>query len=358
MARDAKTRGIDPLALLALVENTAPFLFRDRAPLTPYTERLLRAPEKHLSHFDYFALCLSAHYTTVATFVPTDVDNQIRKHLWHQDLEAMTKLTLESLEWDFRPFTTRVQESEGRYVSGHQGEWFSVAVGAYASQRESNPALAKEVLEKILQERAAEAALFATLKKKKDGIGLLRASTLIAHNLGDLNRVIDQWELPPDDALRQAVYKDEQNVELLEAGALNKAFLASENHRHYPLRKPKSLRRSRDFLLPIGPFFDEWGEKLAAHPDLTPEEIAEVAEALLDGFEKLSSPQIPLYGYARALGGIQRTFPGGIRRLESHLPAKAAKSLTRGRIAEIQRATPPQFLSLWAKKALNFLKIS
>ena len=33
---------------------------------------------------------------------------------------------------------------------------------------------------------------------------------------------------------------------LLEAGALNKAFMASENHRHYPLRKPKSLRKSID----------------------------------------------------------------------------------------------------------------
>jgi len=31
---------------------------------------------------DYFALCMAAHYSTVATFVPTDVDTKIRGVLW------------------------------------------------------------------------------------------------------------------------------------------------------------------------------------------------------------------------------------------------------------------------------------
>jgi hypothetical protein len=363
-------RGVSPEILLQHVENTAPWLFRDGAPapLTPYTQVVLGArenPARELSHFDYFSLCLAAHYTTVATFVPTDVDNQIRKNLWHPGLEQsvaerMADLTLASLAWDFRPVTARYQEFQGDYVCGHQGEWFSVAVGAYAHHRAMKPGLAKQVAERILEEAEAEARLFAGLKKARDGIGLLKASTAIAHNLGDLDRVIDQWELPPDDPLRARAYKLGHEKRsgfplqepLLEAGALNKAFMASENHRHYPLRKPKCLRLSRDFLLPLGPFFDSWGEGIAKSPLLDDRDLLEVADALLEGFVKLSSPKVPLYGYARALGGLTRTR----RNLALELPVKAQKLLTKGLIPEILREDQRTFEAAWAKRALGFLK--
>lgn len=365
-------RGIDPATLLGLVENTMPFLFSSGKPATPYTQVVLGARStQRFTHFEYFQLCLCAHYSSVATFVPTDVDNQIRKNLWDQPLpegvtEAMAELTLQSLAWDFRPVTARYQEFEGRMVSGHQGEWFSVAVGAYGAHREKAPAVAEAVQAAIVNELKQEAAIFAGLKRAKNGIGLLRASTAIAHNLGDLDRVIDQWSLPEEDPLRLATYKlghqpvasfgPAQN-HLLEAGALNKAFMAAENHRHYPLRKPKCLRRSRDLLLPLGPFFDSWGETVSRHPELEPKEVAEVALALLEGFGKLSSPKVPLYGYARALGAIQRAFRGGPARLLDHLPSRAGKELSKGLIAEINRPSQEAFESGWAKRALQFLKI-
>jgi hypothetical protein len=363
-------RGIAPELLLSLVENTAPWLFSGRAPLTPYTAVVLEAADRakagalKLSHYEYFALCLACHYTTVATFVPTDVDNQIRKNLWHPDLPAeisrkMAELVLASLQWDFRPLTRRALEF-GDYVCGHQGEWFSVAVGAYAAHRETP--LAREIQQQIEQEARHEAELFAKLKKARDGLGLLKASTAIAHNLGDLDRVIDQWSLPAEDPLRKAAYKlgHEKNSpfsalqeNLLEAGALNKAFMASENHRHYPLRKPKCLRRSVELLVPFGPFLDSWGEAVGRHKLLEPEERAEVAQALLEGFSKLSSPKVPLYGYARALAGMQRSFP----RLPDYLPAKAGKLLAKGPIPEITRAGQAAFEAQWAKRALLFLRI-
>lgn len=372
-------RGISPEILLSHVENTAPWLLADRSPLTPYTRIVLAAwdtlqtgKKLELSHEDYFALCLAAHYSTVATFVPTDVDNQIRKHLWHPELpggvpERMAELLLQSLDWDFRPVTTRYQEANGYYVCGHQGEWFSVAVGAYGCHRLRNPELAAEIRERILKEARAEAEIFRALKKAKDGVGLLRASTAIAHNLGDLNRVFDQWDIPAEDPLALAARRlghersptfGPLQEELLEAGALNKAFMASENHRHYPLRKPKCLRRSRDLLLPLGPFFDAWGETVARHPALEPKEKAEVAEALLEGFQKLSSPTVPLYGYARALKGLLGAFPGGPSRLLEELPARAGKELTRGLIPELNRPSAQEFASAWGKKALNFLRLA
>jgi hypothetical protein len=121
------------------------------------------------------------------------------------------------------------------------------------------------------------------------------------------------------------------------------------------LRKPKALRRAIDLILPTGPFFDAWGEKVARHPLLGKEEVAEVVEALLEGFQKLSSPKIPLYGYARAIGGIQRAFPGGPARLGDYLPAKAGKLVQKGLLAEVNRPSKEQFEAAWAKKALQFL---
>ncbi len=360
-------RGVSPEILLAHVENTAPWLFETGAPLTPYTSVVTEARARlakgklELSHFEYFSLCLCAHYSTVATFVPTDVDNQIRKHLWKpgEDLERMADLTLASLAWDFRPLTARYQEFGGDYVCGHQGEWFSVAVGAYAAHRATKPGLAKQVGDRIVEEARGEARLFACLAKARDGVGLLRAATAIAHNLGDLDRVIDQWELPTDDWLRAHVYKlghaPRAGFEALRtAGELNKAFMASENHRHYPLRKPKGLRRSIDFLLPLGPFLDAWGETVGRSAKLEDRDRLEVADALLEGFVKLSSPKVPLFGYARALGGLLR----GRRGLADELPSKSRKLLEKGLIPEILREDARGFEATWAKKALQFLRLS
>lgn len=366
-------RGIRPDILYSHIRNTAPFLFTEPEPKTPYLEIVRKEKTTSLSHYEYFQLCLAAHYSTVATYVPTDVDNQIRKHLWDQPLsneitDAMAELVLESLRWDFRPVTARYQEGhldDGTqiYSCGHQGEWFSVAVGAYACQTKKNPSQAKRILEAIVEETKVQAKLFAHWKKKREGIALLKTCTIIAHNLGDLDRVIDQWELPEEDSLRLHVYKlgherkptyGDLQTYLLEAGALNKAFMASENHRHYPLRKPKCLRRGWELLLPLGPFFDSWGKTVATSGKLEESDKKEVAEALLDGFLKLSSPKIPLYGYARALRGMQKGFPG----MMDLLPSKSQKLLQKGLMAEINRPEKEEFEAQWAKKAVTFLEMA
>src|SRR5438105_2466886 len=84
-------RGISPDLLVSQVRNTMPYLFdpdlsgtRNLAEFPPAV--LLRASrgiraDSELSHFEYFRLCLSCHYLSCATPVPTDVDNQIRRKL-------------------------------------------------------------------------------------------------------------------------------------------------------------------------------------------------------------------------------------------------------------------------------------
>lgn len=367
-------RGISPELLVSQVENTAPFLFRGEGPETEYTKLFFSLKNKSqcntakLSHEEYFTLCLCAHYITVATYVPTDVDNQIRQKLWDQKLsdgvsERMAALVLESKNWNYLAMTTRFATSPRtkESLSGHDGEWFSVAVGAYAAHRKKNPELAESVKKAIIRELKREAEIFTDLKTARDGLHLLRACTLIAHNLGDLDRVIDQWSLPQEDLLRKDVYKlghQEKNLwakALVEAGNLNKHMMASENHRHYPLRTPKCLRRLHAFLLPIGPFFDEWGERIGSSALLTENEIVEILAALVDGFQRLSSAKVPLYGYARAIGGIIRGF-GGTKKLSLLLPAKVAKLVMEGEIPKIYQVPQKQFEEQWSKRALHFVE--
>jgi hypothetical protein len=196
---------------------------------------------------------------------------------------------------------------------------------------------------------------------------MLKAATLIAHNLGDLDRVIDLWGLKEEDPLYEFAYKA-ANCEgaralrfsgaLAEAGRLNKALMAPENHRHLPLRSPKALRKSSDFLLPIAPFFDEWGATLARHPGLSPEELAEIVEALYQGWERVKGPEgkTVTYAYPRAVAGILENFPGGMNQLGNLLPTKVERNLRSGLFRSLVSISQRRFEEQWCQMALNFTK--
>ena len=266
------------------------------------------------------------------------MDNQIRFRLWSPflplvDIEAMGELVLEAHEWDCRRGIHAMGRGSGLSAAGertHGGMVFDSCRGLWRVCEKKSTARARGGGANPRGVGAGSCSL-SELKKRGDGIALLKASTLIAHNLGDLDRVVDMWKLPDTDPFKRLAYKagheDPSRFQgaLVEAGALNKAFMADENHRHFVLRGPKCLRRSPELLLPVGPFFDEWGSRLAKHPALTPEEVAEVAEALVDGWEwfrkKKQEPGArPPVGYGRALAGILESFPGGMNRLSQYLP--------------------------------------
>lgn len=385
-------RGVRPDILLSQIKNTAPFLFEpgsifvSRAPGLRYLENLFQAdrlifesslatgtPSWNPTHFEYFELCLSAHWATVGSFVPTDVDNQIRFRLWHPTLSVdeiaeMANLVLEAYRWDTSHVSKRfVTTPSGEVLSGHHGEWFSVAVAAYGATRKRDPQKAQEMLDAIQYEVTREAKVFLELKRVRDGMGMLKASTLIAHNLGDLDRVIDLWGLKEGDPLYDFAYKAGNSEgaralrfsgALSEAGRLNKAQMAPENHRHLPLRAPKGLRRTEDFLLPVAPFFDQWGAKLAKHPELTPEELAEVVETLYQGWERLKGPdgKTLTYAYPRAVAGILENYPGGMNKLGALLPSKVERNLRSGLFRSLVSISERRFEEQWAQMALNFTK--
>lgn len=352
---------ISPSNLLEQVRNTAPFLFEGDAPPAAGPRRYIRLLRDYdgrpLSASQYYELCLAAHWATAGTFVPTDVDNTIRWRLWQDASKDLTAacadIVLEAAGWDYRGVTGRVVRGpDGAILSTHEGTWFSVAVGAYAASRRADPARAAAVLEAMRREARREHAVFAAVADSGDGLTTLKACALIAHNFGDLDRVADQWELAADDPLKLEFYDAAKPGSPLFggllgwAGELNMKFLGADNHRHYPLRAARALRRSSDLLIPVGPFFDDWGRTAARHPALSREDAGEVARALLDGWTRLHGPA----GYARALAGMIEGFPGGRQALGRVLPGADRRMLESGPMKAVLDVPQARFEAQWANK--------
>ncbi len=323
--------GIRSKTLIELVRNTAPFVFDEPAfDSHPYGVVLRKADQSPPDESDlhaYFDLCLASHFATVGTFVPTDVDIAIREKLWsgvHDEtaFAPMWSRVQEFLSWDETPVSKRFVGAGEAKLSGHQGEWLTVAMGAYATALRIGSECLPEIREAIENEVKREERALASLKEKflqkpenstmKDYLSGVAA---VAHNLGDLDRMFDAFSIEDTDVLKRRVYRcghEDARIErplFLEAGRIYQEFLASENHRNFALREPKGLRRSADFLLPFGLFLDEWGAGLVRNGFdqgvLSEGDLREIIEALVLGWKKLNPKSIyTSLGYARALVGI------------------------------------------------------
>ena len=285
-------------------------------------------------------LRLAAHYATVATFVPTDVDAHIRHHHWMaiDDANAFAAARAcidEAAGRDATLVSARVTDG----VSGHDGEWFSVRAGALG--RALSLGLADEaaaLAARIDAELDREERLFAAaVARDAPARTTLALATALAHNLGDLSRVVDAWPK----TLAAHVYRarfsrlghadaDQRRPAFVLAGDLNKEIMAHENHRFLALRKPRALRGSRALLLPVGPWFDDWGEQIGRSAMLDDSDRAEVVGALIE--LHLSSPR--QQGCLRALAGIHRATRGGLASYVVDLPARLRKEALRGHIRE------------------------
>jgi hypothetical protein len=337
--------GIRNSVLVGQVRNTAPWLWQLPAAgqLVAVFDAAVDEPEAELdgeTALRAFRLRLAAHYATVATFVPTDVDAQIRHHQWvaiadGEQFAAAYALLAEAVDRDAALVSRRVTEG----VSGHDGEWLSVRAGALgrALALGLDGAVAT-LVEEIDAELEREDRVFRNaLERGAPAMTTLKLATTIAHNLGDLSRVVEAW--PRASMVRGLERRYARlghadaagsRASFVLAGRLNKQLAALENHRFLALRKPRALRRSRELLLPVGPWFDAWGEALAASPELDGQDRAEVVEALVD--LHLRSPE--QQGCLRALAGLHRATRGGLRFYEDALAARVRKEIARGRIRE------------------------
>jgi hypothetical protein len=273
---------------------------------------------------------------TVASFVPTDVDTKIRDALWHPatdfaTLERMAEATLAAHAWDQRLLSTRwVDVAEHGIIGGHDGEWLGVAVGALGCfLRIGNQPWSERLYAAIDAELQREATAFSVLQGMPgQEIDLLRLATILTHNVGDVDQGLKSWreaeQHPMAGQLRRLAHENSapyQGVYQI-AAALYKQLLASEGHRHYPLREVRALRSSPDFLLPLGPCFDDWGRTLASHEQFPLSARAELLTALLAGCRKVPGQ----VGYYRAIAGMQDGL-GHLDVLQKYLPSAATKAL-------------------------------
>lgn len=354
----ARPSGIAPTVLLEQVKSTAPWALTMDPPL-PAAAILGAAPEiekrwrESANDEGYFALLLAAHFTTVATFCPTDVDARIRQHAWaalaKERLASAVARVEEVARWSVPPVSARHVSIDGEVLAGHQGEWFSVMAGALGRALALGDAsIVERTTAWIEAELAREARLVTFARKKGTAQELLSVVTTVAHNVGDLSRVVDTWAPAHAESelglrYRRLGHDDGARFDgaFVFAGNLNKERMALENHRFLPLRGPKALRRERAFLLPFGPYFYEWGHLIGSTKLLDDAERAEILLALVRVHELRTEE----HGCLRAIAGIHEAFNGGVDKLAGLWPAQQRGSLARGKVRLALRLTEPDFLT-------------
>lgn len=359
--------GIAPTVLAAQVAATAPWIVDVETPPSAIVRDapgIEAAWKSDALVTDYFALLLAAHYLTVGTFVPTDVDVRIRHHAWFEADADRVARQLDAVDaaatWDARLVSARTvadpRDPEARAISGHDGEWLSVWSGALGRALVLEDAASIERCTTAIDASLdRQAKVYSALENKPDRlIELLRAGTVLAHNAGDLSRVVEQWPKRPNlEAHRTRFMKlghdrgDRYGGAFVRAGAINKALTAVENHRFLALRAPRGLRRARALLLPIGPFFDDWGQAVARSPLLEHTDRAEVVEALLETHLRGEDQQ----GCLRALAAMHEHSPGGLDRISPDLPARMRKMVSAGVVRDALKVSKAVFEARFLAKA-------
>jgi hypothetical protein len=352
-----QSRGITPALLFSQVQSTAAWALTAEAKnpaavVLNDVEAVQKNWKNQADPVGHLRFMLAAHYTTVATYVPTDVDTSIREHAWSalsgEKLRLGVRVALEASQWPLAPISERVVHVDGEALSGHQGEWFSVLAGALGRALTLADQEAIELTsEWIDAEIAREARLIAFAQKQKDPKTLLSAATVVAHNLGDLSRVVDTWNPKFQSSQLGLRY---HRLGFREDGAfskvfaevteLNKRWMALENHRFLTLRVPRALRRSRGLLLPIGPYFFDWGRMIGEAPSLSDPERAEVLLALL----QMHARRTTEHGCLRAIAGMNQTVSGGVARLAKLLPSVDQSMLRLGGVVTALHQKETAFL--------------
>ena len=260
----------------------------------------------------------------------------------------MARLTIDSWTWDYSPVTNRKSYNRlnDEVMSTHEGTWLSVAIGAYcALVKNKKKELSEEMAAVILAEIKKEEQILLQLRDDRDHINFLRAAPLMAHNFGDLNRVMDQWQMDENDPFHKRIYKlghrlnENYDKILAYTGSVNKEFSSKENHRHMSMRQPKCLRRSNDFLIPVGPFMDKWGEDLGKSSKLELHEKAEIVGAFYEGYKR----QDQAFGYIRAFKSLVDSLEGGLSSLEQYLPFDVFAEIKKSKFMELSLISKEEF---------------
>ena len=164
------------------------------------------------------------------------------------------------------------------------------------------------------------------------------------------------WDMHESDEFCKSIYKlgheikTDYNEIIVFAGMVNKEFTAHENHRHMALRKPKCLRKSHEFLIQVGPFFDDWGKIIADTNELSIEEKAEVIVALYEGYKR----EKEAFGYARAYAQIMHSLKDSQSELDQYLSFDLIQEISKSEFKKIADLTQAQFEESYMKRLKEF----
>jgi hypothetical protein len=198
-------------------------------------------------------------------------------------LHAQLEVVKAALTWDVYAVSQkalRLINSKGDEVtvSGHDGELLGVMSGAWGGFLRKGDNRGANFLEVAIgQELQREANLFKQYRLAKPSVendtALLKLAAIMTHNVGDVDQGLSSWG--------GAVYKHEAKFhlfarlahqrgdrfggEFIRAKEIYKALVSAEGHRNYPLREARGLRRDLDLALPLGPWYEDWGRRVATH---------------------------------------------------------------------------------------------
>jgi hypothetical protein len=233
-----------------------------------------------------------------------------------------------------------------------------VAIGAYcALVKNSKTKLASDMADIILEEVKKEEQILIQLREDRDHINFLRAAPLMAHNFGDLDRVMICWEMDGSDPFFKKVFKlghqlnDDYDPILVYTGKVNKEFSSKENHRHMEMRSPKCLRRSCEFLIPVGPFMDDWGKTLGQTDKLSLDEKGEIVAALFAGFNR----EAQAFGYVRAYSSLMNELENGLSSLEQAIPYDLISNIKKSDFSKLASTSRQEFEDSYVKMLDEFI---
>lgn len=372
---------IAPETLVDIVRNTAPFLYdRDVLEITPTdsSERLRftidqlpywnvvrnssvksNAKPNEQEWIRYFELCVAAHFATVQTFVPSDVDTKIRDHLWfdrklsRDALTAMKDIALATERWDIRAVSQRwVPDKNGIPVSGHDGEKLSVLTAGMQALLLAGDSEGSDQLEACaVRQVEREVELFmTTVETPGREIEMLKLAAIITHNAGDIDQGLSAGHPHPARARIGRLAHDGPerfHGAYAIAAKLYRELLSAEGHRNYPLRKVRELRVDPDLLMPPSPFLDAWGERLVQRPDWTSRDKALILEGLMEACARVRGQ----VAYYRAIAGMNAGVSGGVERLSFELSVNARKTLKEPQFQRPLQTRREQFEADLARRA-------
>ena len=117
------------------------------------------------------------------------------------------------------------------------------------------------------------------------------------------------------------------------------------------MRKPKCLRRSSDFLIPVGPFMDDWGKALGQSHKLSIIEKGEIVAALFEGFNR----EAQAFGYVRAYRSLMDELENGFSTLEEAVPYDLISEIKKSDFSKLASVSREEFEAGYVKMLDEFV---